>query len=141
VIEVLGYAAIMVAGFTLLQGWPLAAMIFVAGFGQGIAMPRLFNTVLGEVPQAQAGLASGFLNSSLQAGAALSVAAIGSLFFTVLGSGTGEAAYALAFGWAMVAQVAALTAALLIAVLPVGRRSVSGPLAGGAAAPTIAPEI
>jgi MFS family permease len=141
-IEVLGYAGIMAAGFMLLAGPPLAAMIFVTGFGQGIAMPRLFNTVLGEVPPEQAGLASGFVNSSLQAGAAISVAAIGSLFFAVLGNGTGEAAYGRAFGWAMVAQVAALATALLIAVWPAPvRRSVPGALAGGVAAPTIGPEI
>jgi EmrB/QacA subfamily drug resistance transporter len=135
-IEVLGYAAIMLAGFALLEGWMLSALIFVTGFGQGIAMPRLFNTVLGEVPAAQAGLASGFVNSCLQAGAAIAVAAIGSLFFAILGDGVGAAAYAHAFGWAMAAQVAALSAALVIAVLP-GRRGVAGTLAGGAAAPTI----
>ncbi len=141
-IEVLGYAAIMVAGFTLLEGWLLTAVIFIAGFGQGIAMPRLFNTVLGDVPPALAGLASGFVNSSLQAGAAISVAAIGSLFFALLGEATGAAAYGRAFGWAMAAQVAALTAALLIAVLPApGRGRAGAPLAGGAEAPTIVPEL
>jgi MFS family permease len=137
-IEVAGYAAIMLAGFTLLEGWLLSAMIFVTGFGQGIAMPRLFNTVLGNVPPAQGGLASGFVNSSLQAGAAISVAAIGSLFFAVLGTDTGAAAYGRAFGWAMAAQVAALAAALLIAVLPAPG---SGRVAAGAAVPTIGPEI
>jgi EmrB/QacA subfamily drug resistance transporter len=139
-IEVLGYASIMVAGFTLLEGPLLAAMIFVTGFGQGIAMPRLFNTVLGEVPPAQAGLASGVVNSSLQAGAAIAVAAIGSLFFSILGDGTTAAAYAHAFGWAMAAQVAALALALLIAVLP-ARRRVAGALAAAPAVPTIGPEI
>jgi EmrB/QacA subfamily drug resistance transporter len=139
-IEVLGYAAIMVAGFALLEGWLLSALLFVTGFGQGIAMPRLFATVLGEVPPAQAGLASGLVNSCLQAGAAIAVAAIGSLFFAVLGEGTSEAAYAHAFGWAMAAQVAALAAALLIAVMPARRRAPAR-LAGRATAPTIAPEV
>jgi EmrB/QacA subfamily drug resistance transporter len=143
-VEVLGYAAIMVAGFTLLNGWVLSAMIFVTGFGQGIAMPRLFNTVLGNVPPAQAGLASGFVNSCLQAGGAVCIAAIGGLFFAVLGDGTGPAAYGRAFGWAMLAQVAALSAALLIAVLPpqgrTGGRDRGRKLAGGAPAPTIVPE-
>src|SRR5271165_2711958 len=35
-IEVAGYASIMVAGFALLDGWPLSALIFTTGFGQGI---------------------------------------------------------------------------------------------------------
>ncbi len=55
------------------------------GLGQGIAFPRLFATVLGEVPASQAGVAAGITNSALQVGAAVSVAAIGSLFFAVLG--------------------------------------------------------
>jgi predicted MFS family arabinose efflux permease len=126
-VEVAGYAAIMVAGFTLLEGWMLSVLIFITGFGQGIAMPRLFNTVLGNVPPLQAGLASGFVNSSLQAGAAISVAAIGSLFFAVLGNDTGAAAYGRAFGWAMAAQVAALAVALLIAVLPAPGRGRARP--------------
>ena len=58
--------------------------VFLAGLGQGIAFPRLFATVLGDVPPAQAGVAAGITNSALQVGAAISVAAIGSLFFMVL---------------------------------------------------------
>jgi hypothetical protein len=137
-IELAGYASITAGGFVLLDGWPLAAVIFIAGFGQGIAMPRLFNTVLGNVPPAHAGLAAGFVNSSLQAGAAISVAAIGSLFFAVLGEGGSAAAYGHAFGWAMVALVAALAVALLIAVLPAPGR---GRVAARDVAPTIIPEI
>jgi hypothetical protein len=45
----------------------------------------------------------------------VSVAGIGSLFFAVLGSGTGPAAYAHAFGVAMIAVVAALAGAALLA--------------------------
>ncbi len=71
--------------------------MFLAGLGQGVAFPRLFATVLGDVPSAQAGVAAGITNSALQIGAAVSVAAIGSLFFTVLDGGTGERAYAHAF--------------------------------------------
>ncbi len=55
----------------------------------------------------------------LQIGAAISVAAIGSLFFAVLGAGTGPAAYGRAFGIAMIAVVAALFSA---AILSTGRR-------------------
>jgi len=113
-IEVAGYASIMVAGFALLDGWPLSALIFTTGFGQGI-------------------------NSSLQAGAAIAVAAIGSLFFAVLGDGTGAAAYGHAFGWAMVAQVAALGTALVIAVMPTRgpAQAAPGALAAAVGAPTI----
>ncbi|HEY5300892.1 MAG TPA: MFS transporter, partial [Acetobacteraceae bacterium] len=79
-IEVVGYAAIAVAVTTRAEGWVLPATILLAGFGQGIAMPRLFNVALEDVPPAQGGVAAGVVNSMLQIGAAISVAAIGSLF-------------------------------------------------------------
>jgi MFS family permease len=101
-----------------IDGMPLTAAVFMAGLGQGIAFPRLFATVLGDVPPAQAGVAAGITNSALQIGAAVSVAAIGSLFFLVLGGRTGERAYAQAFAIAQWAATAGLFAAMLIAITP-----------------------
>ena len=72
-----------------LDGWPVVLTVLLAGFGQGIAYPRLFNTALGDVAPHQAGVAAGVLTSALQIGAAISVAGIGSLFFAVLGGGSG----------------------------------------------------
>jgi len=112
-IQVAGYggvAAVIAAGF---DGWPVSATVVLAGFGQGIAYPRLFNTALGDVAPHQAGVAAGVLTSALQIGAAISVAAIGSLFFALLGQGSGRDAYGSAF---VIAQ-AATTSALLIAML------------------------
>ena len=89
-IQVFGYAAVaavIVLGF---DGWPVMLTVLLAGFGQGIAYPRLFNTALGDVPPHQAGVAAGVLTSALQIGAAISVAGIGSLFFAVLGHGGGR---------------------------------------------------
>ncbi len=114
-IEVAGYAAIGVAVAAGMGAAPLTAAVFVAGFGQGVAMPRLFNLVLADVPARQGGVAAGVVNSMLQIGAAVSVAGIGSLFFGVLGGGNGPAAYAHAFGVAMIAVVAALAGAALLA--------------------------
>jgi MFS family permease len=97
-------------------GVPLSAAVFLAGLGQGVAFPRLFATVLGNVPSAQAGVAAGITNSALQIGAAISVAAIGSLFFTVLDGRTGERAYAQAFAVAQWAATAGLFVAMMIAI-------------------------
>lgn len=114
-VEVVGYAAIGIAVAADADPAVLAAAVFVGGFGQGIAMPRLFNLVLADVPARQGGVAAGVVNSMLQIGAAVSVAAIGSLFFAVLGTGSGPAAYARAFGVAMIAVVAALAGAAALA--------------------------
>lgn len=97
-------------------GPALPVAVFLAGLGQGIAFPRLFATVLGDVPAAQAGVAAGITNSALQVGAAISVATIGSLFFAVLGAGSGERAYAHAFSVAQWAVSAGLLLGLLIAI-------------------------
>ena len=96
----------------------LPAAVFLAGFGQGIAFPRLFNSTLGEVPPQQAGLAAGILNSALQVGAAVSAAAIGSLFFSVLRDGASERAYGHAFAVAQWTLTAALLVAALLAIPP-----------------------
>ena len=100
----------------------VAEAVFLAGLGQGIAFPRLFNTVLGDVPPDQAGLATGILNSALQIGASISTAAIGTLFFSVLAGGRGERAYAHAFSIAQWTLTLALVAAAVIAIPP-GRQA------------------
>ncbi len=117
-IEVFGYGATGVAVALGLASWIVALMVLLAGFGQGVAFPRLYNTVLGDVPSAQAGLASGIINSAMQVGSAVSVAAIGSLFFSVLEAGGGERAYAHAFAIAQGTLTLALFAAMLIAIPP-----------------------
>jgi sugar phosphate permease len=93
----------------------LAGVVFLAGFGQGVAFPRLFATVLADVPAPQAGVAAGITNSALQVGAAVSVAAIGSLFFVILDGGAGERAYAHAFSIAQWTLTLGLLLAMLIA--------------------------
>ena len=74
--------------------------------------------MLGDVPPAQGGVAAGITNSAMQIGAAVSVAAIGGLFFTVLGNGSGERAYAHAFAIAQWTATAGLFLAMLIAIPP-----------------------
>jgi MFS family permease len=112
-IQVVGYGAVAAVIALAFDGWPVVLTVLLAGFGQGIAYPRLFNTVLGDVSPHQAGVAAGVLTSALQIGAAISVAAIGSLFFAVLGTGADRDGYAHAFGLAQ----AVITIALLLAML------------------------
>ena len=115
-IQIVGYAAVaavIVAGY---DSWPVVLAVLLAGFGQGIAYPRLFNTTLGDVAPHQAGVAAGVLTSALQIGAAISVAGIGSLFFAVLDGGSGRDAYAHAFGVAQAATTAALVIAMLLSI-------------------------
>jgi MFS family permease len=121
-LELAGYAGIMLCVGALVDGWLLVAMLFLGGFGQGVAMPRVVNMVMSAVPISHAGLAAGILNSTLQIGAAVSVAAIGSIFYAALGSQTGPAAYGNALAVAMAAIVAAFALVLVLGLLPQRRR-------------------
>lgn len=113
-LEVFGYASVALCAATQTGGLVLGLVLFIGGFGQGIAMPEMINTILGEVPHAHTGLAAGIMNSTLQIGSAISVAAIGSLFFAVLDNGSGAVAYGHAVGISMGAQVVALSASMLL---------------------------
>jgi predicted MFS family arabinose efflux permease len=121
-IQVSFYTLVGVMVAAGIDGAALSGAVFLAGLGQGVAFPRLFATVLGDVPAAQAGVAAGIVNSALQVGAAVSVAAIGSLFFVVLNGGTGERAYAHAFAIAQWTATGGLFLAMLIAIPPRRRR-------------------
>jgi MFS family permease len=125
-VQVTFYALIGLLVAEGVVGIPLSTAVFLAGLGQGVAFPRLFATVLGDVPPAQAGVAAGITNSALQIGAAVSVAAIGSLFFVVLGGRIGERAYSHAFAIAQWTATAGLFVAMLIAIPPRRRRRVNG---------------
>jgi MFS family permease len=127
-IQVTFYIAIGALVALGIDGLPLSASVLLAGFGQGVAFPRLFATVLGDVPASQAGVAAGITNTALQVGAAVSVAAIGSLFFTMLNHAglhhagldhtADERAYAQAFSIAQWTLTAGLFIAMLIAIPP-----------------------
>lgn len=75
----------------------LSAFLFVTGFGQGVSLPGLMHMVTGRVSPASSGMMAGVLGSTLQVSAALSVAVIGGIFYTVLGVRTDPAALAHAF--------------------------------------------
>jgi MFS family permease len=121
-LELCGYAGIMLCVGAAVEHWLLVAMLFLGGFGQGVAMPRVVNMVMSAVPTSHGGLAAGILNSTLQIGAAVSVAVIGSIFYEVLGTGTGPVAYAHALQVAMEAIVAVFTVTLVLGLLPQRRR-------------------
>lgn len=130
-LEVFGYAAVAGCAAVQTTNLVLAIVLFIGGFGQGIAMPEMIRAILGDVPHAHTGLAAGIMNSTLQIGAAISVATIGSLFFTVLGNGTGGAAYGHAVAIAMAAQVVALGLSMLLGLRVQARPARAARLASG----------
>lgn len=75
--------------------------LIFAGVGQGLLQPSTVRIVLTEVEPEQAGLAAGVVTSILQIGTAVGVAAVGSVFFTVLGQQNAPGAYGNAFASAL----------------------------------------
>ena len=86
--------------------WPLLIPLTLVGIGMGLAIAPFFDIVLAGVHDNEVGSASGSLTAVQQLGNAVGVAALGTIFFTVLtGTAADEAAYAhalsTALGWAI----------------------------------------
>lgn len=75
----------------------LAFILFVIGFGQGLAMPTLMRMITGRVAPAHSGMIAGITSSTLQISTSLSVAIIGGVFYTLLGTHTDAATITQAF--------------------------------------------
>lgn len=96
----------------------LIPVLIAVGAGQGLIMTPLLNLVLGFVPAAQAGIASGVIATLQQIGAALGVAVVGMLFAAALAADAGTAGQAARYSAAFVAGMGCnFGAALLVCVL------------------------
>ncbi|MCZ0962801.1 MFS transporter [Paracoccus benzoatiresistens] len=115
--------SIMLAGMIFLRhvsGHPpqaltaatLAAPLAVCGFGMGLTISPLFQTVLKSVPAQDAGAGSGAMQAFQQVGAATGIAIVSSLFFVRLHGQGGD--YAAAMSHALIYQICAFSAILVI---------------------------
>ncbi|OIK24746.1 MFS transporter [Streptomyces malaysiense] len=84
-----GVGVLLIAA-TVWRDWPqvsVAALlpgVAVAGAGQALQLPNVMRLVLSEVPAARAGVGGGVLVTTQQAGLALGVATLGTLFLTLV---------------------------------------------------------
>ncbi len=69
-----------------LSPWAIAPVLFVTGAGMGCVVAPIYPFILAQVPVADAGSASGVINAVGQVGGAIGVAAVGVVFFGLLGS-------------------------------------------------------
>lgn len=94
----------------------LIAPLAVCGFGMGLTISPLFQTVLQSVPPHDAGAGSGAMQAFQQVGAAVGIAVVSSLFFVRLrGQPGGD--YAAAMSHALIYQICAFAAILAILAL------------------------
>ncbi|ASL48773.1 Multidrug resistance protein Stp (plasmid) [Burkholderia sp. AD24] len=106
-VQVLGFSVVIVA-VSGNQSHYVEMGLAIAGIGYGIVMPSVIKAVIGAIDPRHAGLASGVVISTLQIGAALGVAIIGGIFYSVLGAGHDVADYAHAFSVALRCNVVLL---------------------------------
>lgn len=81
--------------------FPLIGAVALLGFGQGWALPTLVRSVINRAPATGSGMTAGITNSALQISAALGVAVIGGVFFSVAGTSPDPVTLARAFAVAM----------------------------------------
>jgi MFS family permease len=69
-----------------LSTWDVAPALLVSGIGLGLLVVPLVDVALATIPSPEAGAASGAYGTVQQVGAALGVAVIGTVFFSVAGT-------------------------------------------------------
>jgi MFS family permease len=96
---------------------PLIISVGLLGFGQGWALPTLVRSVINRAPATGSGMIAGITNSALQISAALGVAVMGGIFFTVAGVSPGPASMARALTAAMLCVAASLAISAIFSIL------------------------
>ncbi len=99
------------------SSWQLLPGLVICGIGSGLCVAPLFNVILSGVRDHEVGSGSGVLNAVQQFAAAIGVAVLGTVFFSLLASHAGPAADA---------RVAALRASLSAAAVTDQEQIISG---------------
>ncbi len=89
VIMIVGFGLLLVTAKTFggdLTPWELIPSLVIGGIGMGCIVASVYPFILAEVPIKDAGSASGVISAVGQIGGAVGIAAIGVIFFGLLGS-------------------------------------------------------
>lgn len=110
----------------------LPVPLLLLGIGQGIALPALVRLNVDLVPPRWAGLAAGVVSAAMQLGAALSVALVGGVFFSLAPDGARAEQVQVAFAVACLMIAIAMASAAMLSrklaaasAMPAGARDVS----------------
>ncbi len=109
-------ASLVINGSSFTPIDTLPAMILV-GIGNGFTITTVIGVVLSGVAPARGGIAAGMLMTAQQFSGAVGVAALGALFFAVLGSATDRASFDQALQWTVAADLALVIVALALSFL------------------------
>src|SRR5205823_5445258 len=98
-------------------GWATLVPLLVGGVGAGLVISPNQTLTLSQVPVQRAGTAGGLLQVGQRIGAAIGIAAVGSVFFARVASSRGD--FASAFQHGILVATAFIAAALVLAVVDV----------------------
>jgi EmrB/QacA subfamily drug resistance transporter len=113
-------------------GWATLAPLLIGGVGSGLVIAPNQALTLAEVPVPRAGTAGGLLQVGQRIGAAVGIAAVGSVFFAHVAVSRGRD-YAGAFDRGVLVATAFVVAALALAVVDVVTTARRQPATAGAA--------
>lgn len=97
--------------------FPLTAAVALLGFGQGWALPTLVRSIINRAPVTRSGMIAGITNSALQISAALGVAVIGGVFFSVAGTAPDPLSLAKALVVAMMCVGGSLAVSAVLSIV------------------------
>lgn len=112
----LGAAVAVVPAGTVPAPAAIIIALWLIGFGQGWAVPTLVRTVIDRGPPGASGMVSGIVNSALQISAALGVAIIGGVFFSLAGPTPRPVTLSHAFSITMLCIACSLAVAALLTI-------------------------
>ncbi|HET6193401.1 MAG TPA: hypothetical protein VFE59_41090 [Trebonia sp.] len=111
-VGLLAVVIVLASGVTPSEATLIPPMVIV-GLGSGIAVPVLIGVVIQSVREG-AGMVSGVLTTAQQFASAVGVAAVGAVFFAVLGPGHTLADYTRAMLWSASSSLLLAIAAVVI---------------------------
>lgn len=89
IILALGLASVesvMHGAGTSLSNWQLLPVLLIGGTGMGMVVAPIIDFSISQVPEQDAGSASGILNMMQQVGSSIGIAIVGTIFFNSIGS-------------------------------------------------------
>ncbi|EHI99479.1 major facilitator superfamily MFS_1 [Clostridium sp. DL-VIII] len=81
-----GVELVMHGAGTSMSNWQLIPVLLIAGVGMGMVVAPLTDFSISQVPQQDAGSASGVLSMMQQVGSSIGIAILGTIFFNYIGS-------------------------------------------------------
>jgi EmrB/QacA subfamily drug resistance transporter len=112
-IGIAGVESVLHGAGASLNNWQLLPVLLIVGAGMGMLASSLTDFSISQVPQQDAGSASGVLNMMQQIGSSIGIAILGTIFFNSIGSSFEISGFAMGVRYALWSAVG-----ILILVIP-----------------------